>query len=205
MTAMIAAILLATALGIPGDGWEDLDWMFGLAELEAGAAGATLFCLPDGGGRSFTAAHAPGGLLVDATVALSLADYSGNPIVGYPAEDLWLITSAGGLAACPLGTSADGPTGSDGRTRWTQPLRAGGHSLGETLHVVVSGYVMARDLDLEFRSADLNGDLAVDLSDVAAMTVGLAAGAATCDLNNDYQVNLADVVAFVSGLGAACP
>ena len=52
---------------------------------------------------------------VDATIGVTLTDDAGSPIVGYPADDIYLQAASGGWEECP-GTRlvADGPTDANG-------------------------------------------------------------------------------------------
>jgi hypothetical protein len=85
-------------------------------------------------------------------------------------------SAAGGLAACNGGTTADQSTDENGQTFWLQPLRAGGCSVGEMTMVLVAGTpLVGPGLPVVFRGPDLNGDLAVNLSDIVRTTVGIGA------------------------------
>jgi len=101
----------------------------------------------------------PDGTVVDATISFWLVGYYGDPIPNYPAEDLWLVTTGGGLAFPVGGTIADGPTDSSGYTHWQEPLLAGGCSRDESVVVMVDGSPLSQaGLALAFVSADLDGD-----------------------------------------------
>jgi hypothetical protein len=68
----------------------------------------------------------------------------------------------GGLHFCLHGTTADGPTDSNGMAFWTRPLAAGGSADGEMVVVMVGGTPAKPYLDIRFNSADMNGDLVVN-------------------------------------------
>ena len=102
---------------------------------------------------------------------------------------------------------ADRNTDAFGRTVWSQPLRAGGHSPGSCAVVIggspVSG---AMTLPLLFNSPDLNGDLVVSLVDVGMFaTVYFGSYSFAADLRADGMLNLGDIGVLAGGMGAECP
>ena len=130
---MLAALLLAGTVSaqIP-------DLNLSTVTIQPDAVGACVIVDPDGGGTPFTAAFAPGGGTVDATITVTLVDAMGEPIVGFPGSDLWLESTGGGLARCAgWGTFADGSTDQNGQTTWHQPKLAGGCTVGELARVMV--------------------------------------------------------------------
>jgi hypothetical protein len=172
----------------------------------------SLVMLPNGSGNGFEAAQLYGGSIADATITVVLRDESGMPVVGFPAEDVFLICGdADDVPACAPGMVADADTDASGTTTFTQPLLAGGSGAGAQ---VMIGTWPTPELPIEFlqgdlyhfNSQDLNGDLIVNLSDIVTFT-GDYFGAYTyrADLHWDGTHNLADVVVFAVGLGAACP
>jgi hypothetical protein len=168
----------------------------------------TLMVQPDGEGPAFVLAQTPWGGQADATVTLILRDNNYDLIVGYPAEDLWLESTDGGLIACSRGTIADANTDSQGTTRWSEPLRAGGHSATETVVMANGAPVWAPNprVPLVFNSPDINGDLRVDLSDLQLFTVEYyVTQGFPADLQRDGQVNLSDLALFAIAYGAECP
>ena len=196
---LLTVAATAAAQGIP-------DWTLSFAEMSADATGATVFTRLSGEGSPLTEAIAPGGAVVDATITVTLLDPIGDPIVNYPAVDVWLETSGGGLAACLGGTWADHPTDAYGMTTFSHPLAAGGCTAGETAEVYVAGapLVHGSNLPLEFRSPDLDGDLDVDLSDITAFTQMLGAYDTCGDFNIDGVIDLADITRTAQGIGDTC-
>jgi hypothetical protein len=167
----------------------------------------SLFVVPDGSGAAFTEAMAEWGYEVDATVNLQLFDWGGNPIEAYPAEDMWLEASDGGLIYCAGGTCADGPTDAEGIAQWVSPLHAGGHSQ-ELCQVLVNGSALwsQAGLPLHFNSADINGDLRVDLTDVSLFAMDFfGMYAYRSDFYHDGQLNIADLAKLAQAMGASCP
>jgi hypothetical protein len=199
-------LLGALVLSVASLAWAGVpDLSASTAEIDAAAANASIYVLPNGAGSAFTEAFGSDGSSVDATITLTLVDTAGDPIFGYPFEDLWLETSADGLAFCEGGTAADVSTDINGQTTWTNPLAAGGNTIGETTQVIVAGAPLAgAGLPLIYKSADMNGDLVVNLSDIVNFTPMLTTYDAAGDFNNDGAVNLSDIVRFTPGLGTSC-
>jgi hypothetical protein len=170
------------------------------AWISAAAEGAVVYTLPNGHGHSFNAAHLPDGTIVDATITLEMLDYAGNPIFGFPAEDIWLDTSAGGLSYPASGTIADDHTDANGRTQWQQPLAAGGCTIGETVIVFIMGMPLNQaGLQLAFVSADINGDLALNISDLSTFAAAYTGAYNDCaDLFHDGVMNLTDLSLFAA-------
>jgi len=170
----------------------------------------SVFVTPDGLGRSFEEAYLFGGAVTDGTITLRLYDGWGDLVVDYPAEDLWLATTLSGLIACPGGTIADGPTNEDGLAFWRNSPRAGGQTnpYTELTQVFVNGDPVANDpgLDVQFNSADINGDLAVNLADIVLFTqILFGQYDYAADFFWDGVINLPDASFMVQGNGAQCP
>ncbi|MBD3220859.1 hypothetical protein GF314_06415 [bacterium] len=165
---------------------------------------------PGGTGPSLSEAYAvgwPGE--ADATIHLELRTWSEDPIVGYPAEDMWYqCDGIATFAYCAAGTVADAPTDAEGRTTFSQPPRAGGQILGDHQpQVMIGGSPVIADLPLSINSPDVNGDLAVTLADLVPVVQALQSWPIDprADFNVDGQIDLADIVIFVSVYGTACP
>lgn len=169
---------------------------------------AVLTNRPDGGGTPLTQAHRIGGAVVDATITLQLNDAGFVPVPDFPAEDMWLQThpvGEGNFVACRGGTVADGPTAADGIARWTAALHAGGWTAGNTT-VVVLGTYLGPPIMLGHNSADLSGDLVVDLTDVGMFATDyFGPYSMRSDLRYDGAVNLSDLADMASAIGARCP
>ena len=166
-----------------------------------------LFVLPDGSGSPFTQAQVKGqGTEVDGSILLELLDDFRQPIVDFPAEDAWLEPDGGDLVLCVSGANADTNSDDAGYMWWTTPLHAGGFSEAP-LQVMVNGLpVPVPPLDFTFNSADLNGDLQVNLSDIGVFTSDFFSGFnLRSDFFADGILNLSDVGRMAQGLGAVCP
>lgn len=180
-----------------------------LSTLEIASAGRLVLRVhPDGGGPAFGAAYAEAGGSADATLTLQVLDAVGAPVVGYPAEDLWLQSLDDGLAACGAGAGLppDHATDAAGMTTWSTPPRAGGHTNEGCIAFIVGMPLESQPpLDLYFVSPDLNGDLRVDLTDAGLFSIDLFAGyTARSDLDADGAVNIADVSIMAAAMGNRC-
>ena len=173
----------------------------------------SVFNVPDGTGKALTEARDAAGNVVDATITVTLLDAGMNPVYLFPFEDMWLETTLGGLAPCANGTVADGSTDINGQTTFTGPFYAGGYtdpSAGELTHVMVNGAALVgSDMDIQFNSADVNGDGVPDALDLASFSADYQSGAYSyrIDYLYDSNINLSDLVLFSAAFGAthACP
>ena len=167
----------------------------------------TLLVVPDGSGNPFTEAHDEQGNVVDATITLYLRDSQGMPFVHFPLEDMWLESADGGVVTCLWGMRADQNTDINGMTMWTNPPIAGGHSQGPVIVFVNGSPLLSNSgLPLKFTSPDINGDLAVNLQDLAILAPDFYSGYNfRSDLNGDGLLNLTDIYIFAQHLGAHCP
>ena len=189
------------------------DLVLSQAEIPAGADGALVFSTPNAQGEAFTAAFAPGGAVVDATISVTLIDTNGDPIFLYPFEDLWLETSLGSLSYCSGGTVADQSTDEMGMTTFSNPIAGGSYTdpASEMTMVMVAGApISGGGVDVQFNSPDISGDLTVNLTDIVFFTDMLGGDFTdnplfAGDFNYDGQINLSDIVRFTPGIGAACP
>lgn len=168
-----------------------------------------LYNLPNGQGAMFSQARTHSGI-VDATITLNVLDAGCMPVANVPASDMWLEKSiaagTGNFSSCLGGTIADANTDTAGVTHWTNPLRAGGWSTSRTL-VVINGSPLTSNAGLVLRhnSADINGDLVVDLSDVPLFAADFGTTALRSDLKFDGVVNISDIPLMAAGIGADCP
>ncbi len=186
-----------------GYGWE----LSYAVRAYTGPETAVAMVLPDGSGSPLTAAAILGGA-VDASITLYLIDGTGLPVADFPREDLWLESADGGLAMCGTGAIADANTNANGEAFWVQPLRAGGASEALTV-VLINGaaLVSSAGLAISYNSPDINGDGAVNLTDVPLFAGDFYGGAYAfrSDFYYDGTVNLSDVVQMALGFGSACP
>ena len=186
-------------IGIP-----DLSYSLAFIAYE-GPGTPSLLVVPDGNGSLFTEAHDEEGNVVDATITLIIRDSGGVPISNYPAEDCWLVSEDGGMVSCVGGVIASFSTDFSGMTQWVNPLFAGGYSLAP-VRILIPGEPLPITLDLNFNSPDMNGDLVVNLADVALFASCYFTGYCyPADYDNNGVLNLADLSFFAEHIGAACP
>lgn len=181
-----------------------------------------LFNLPDGTGSALTNTRAfdPSLFTVDATILVELRDSDNVLVLGYPAADVWLEARDGGLSIC-----ADNPAIADFAseqrggaefewcTEFSGPFYAGGHTdpaAGDQVVVMTASTgstpVTAHLSDLQMNSADINGDLVVNLIDLGLFAADyFGAYNFRSDFVPDNQVNLGDIGRMASGMGIACP
>lgn len=166
-----------------------------------------LYNLPNGGGSRFDEAQLEDGTLVDATLTVTLADGSGQPIANFPAEDIWLASLINGeLVPCVGGVVADVDTDASGATFFQDPLMAGGYTESPCQVLINGGSWGLPPLPLFFNSGDINGDLYVNLQDVGLFTsVFYGPYHFKGDFFRDGTLNIADVGRMALGIGAACP
>lgn len=209
-TLIIGAASFATA-GVP-------DLNLSQATAASGATTVVMYNLPNGGGFAFTGAVAAvGGAVTDASISLVLVDGAGVPINLYPSEDMWLESGSyvdednPGMAYCTGGSVADFSTNAAGETEWVAPMNAGGWSggAGVVTTVMINGAPLtgSAPFPIWHNSADINGDGAVNVSDVQKFAVDYFAPsyAFRSDLQFDAIVNLSDIPILAQAVGASCP
>lgn len=163
------------------------------------AAAGVVFACPAGDGDNLAAA----GL----TVTVTVRDCGNQPVVGIPANDIWLIGCDNLLSLCggPAGSHASAPTDENGQTTITGPIAAGGCGNGGVRAVVqgvvVGGGVCADPcIPIKIRSADFDGNLVVGVTDFAFFTAGYPVNPAPndCrDFDGDGQVGVVDFAKYV--------
>lgn len=159
-----------------------------------------------GVGATLLAARTIAGVGLNATITLTLKDGNGDPIVGYPREDLWLATSLGGLTVCTP-SIAFANTNVLGVTTFVDAVLARGKSsrlLGEKTQVMIAGAPLTgSQLDILFNSADINNDNVVNLVDFAQFVAAyklVPIGGDNYYANFQYgpSVDLVDLAMFTS-------
>ena len=174
---------------------------------------------PDGTGSAFNAAILTSdGSVQDATISMTVLDGNGDPVLSFPALDMWLETTNGGLVPCSGGTAADQNSHNvTGFTLWATPLQAGGSDggvgSGVVTMVMISGAALVgSDMALWHNSPDINADGLVNVTDVQEFAVDYYAFAADVlayefqsDLEYDGAVNVSDIVPLAQGQGHNCP
>jgi hypothetical protein len=142
-----------------------------------------------------------------AQIQIQLIDRNGIPIPGIPPTDIWFQPVSGlEILTIKAGTwCTDFPTDLTGRTITTLQLSAGGCVQLGLQCVVLDPIGIAVILQnpivqpISFNSPDLNGDLIVNLTDLALFGASYGnPGAYTwcCDYNDDGVVDLSDLAFF---------
>jgi hypothetical protein len=171
------------------------------------AATQQVMCVncPHGDGDPLSACRAQDASIMDATITLYLRTFLDEPIIGYPAADLWLEGATGSITTCFWGTIADADTDINGETTFSQALFAGGNSLG--VDVFVSGMpLMHPPLDIIMVSPDIDGNGNVNLSDVIFFTPYYYGDYSShVDFHWDGVLNLSDVIVLAAHIAHDCP
>jgi len=175
---------------------------------------AVLLNAPNGNGNAFTLARQDigGGIyaVVDATISVVVNDATPAAIFNYPFEDIWLESVDGGMAACTGGATADASTDILGMTQFQTALQAGGWSLANT-RVLINGNAIATTVAIGHNSPDIDGNGAVNLTDVQIFASDLYAYLLQSiynfrsDFYYDGKVNLTDLQKLAEHIGASCP
>jgi len=145
------------------------------------------------------------------TVSVTLLDPQGMVIAGYPFQDIVLMDNAGGteLSFCANARwLADLNTNGSGTTTIGGLARGGGSTQGG-LQVVVAGTPLnGAPLDIAVNSPDMNGDLYVNMVDVAHFAIAYNNETGydfEIDLNGDGVENLLDISRMAAALKPSCP
>jgi len=140
-------------------------------------------------------------------IQIQLIDRNGLPMPGIPPTDIWFQPFSGSevLSFKPGTWGTDFPTDLTGSTITTLQLSAGGCVQLGLQCVVLDPIGIAVILQnpvvhpINFNSPDLNGDLVVNLTDLAIFGAAYGKPAAytwCCDYNDDGVVNLSDLAIF---------
>jgi hypothetical protein len=187
--------------------------MAGIPDLDNSTASGGPGCVEisvDGSGTAMGAAGV--------TVTVTVRDGNGDPVVGYPFQDMWLSDDAGGteITLCNGGSTAAGNTNASGVAFFTGSIAGGGTTnvgLGGGMQVYLAGAPLnGPTLPLSASNPDLNGDLAVTSSgDLFPVPGGFAnlylnpVYDLEDDFNCDGTENLLDVTRFAGQVTAVPP
>lgn len=171
----------------------------GLPEITVTCEGGELYVSPAGRGPTLESAGA--------TITVEILDGNLQPIVGYPFQDVWIEDqSFEGFVSCVGGAVADHDTDAQGITTFTGAPSAGGQADSDMFVYVAGIQVTGPPLPIDVNSPDINGDLSVDLADVALFAFDYANGYAfRSDFTHDGALTLADVGLMVAHVGESCP
>lgn len=206
LMGLVVCVLVISSASLATAGIPDMDLT--LANMDGVTTEiVALFNLPNAGGSAFSEAQVyNNGSPIDATITMTVIDGLGAVIADYPAEDMWLESTDGGMAACLGGSAADFNTNAAGETTWANPMNAGGNSTADCV-VVINGVALNQTpFALYFNSADMNGDGAVNLADVGLFSnVFYGVYDFSADFVADGAMTLPDVGRLAQGAGTACP
>ena len=142
-------------------------------------------------------------------ISITVKDQSGTPLDGVPAADFWLEGCSGGMALCggSGSSNADSASNALGNTTMSGGIAAGGCDIGVV--VVIQGVIVLAQstvcttyecLPIVITSPDINGDLIVDIIDLAAFAIGYTSPpkplTPCLDYNCDGLVDIIDFAVF---------
>lgn len=165
-----------------------------LNQSSATSDGGCLYICPTGDGQSLD------------TITVTLLNGLGSPVVDFPRERIWAdAISLGDLVYCDTPFLADAPTDDFGMTTISGTARGGGHT-NSGLYVYVDGLpIQNSPLDFTIVSPDIDGNLVVDVCDVAILGSDFQSAAYRSDFTCDGTVDLADFTVFTPHLCHYCP
>jgi hypothetical protein len=209
---MMKRLLSLAVAGLVAVGMTGLA-MAGIPDLDNSTATGGPGCVEisvDGSGSSMGA----GGV----TVTVTVRDGNGDPVVGYPFQDMWMGDDAGGteITLCNGGSTAAANTNAAGVAFFTGAIAGGGTTnvgAGGGMQVYLAGAALnGLTLPLSASNPDLNGDLAVTSSgDLFPVPGGFAnlylnpVYDLEDDFNCDGTENLLDVTRFAGQVTAVVP
>jgi hypothetical protein len=185
--------------------------MAGIPDADNSTAGSASGCVEiamDGNGKSLAAA----GL----TVTVTVLDGNGDPVAGYPFQDVYVGDNLGGteISLCNGGSFASGNTNASGVTTITGSI-AGGGTTTSGMQVYLAGVPLnGPALPLDASSPDLIGhDLIVNNPDLTTVPGGFAnlflngGYDVVGDFNCDSVENILEVTRFAELFlgGVTCP
>jgi hypothetical protein len=192
---MVLGAASLAAAGIPDE-----------TESTASSASGCLRITPNGFGETLSSK----GL----TVTVTVRDGNGDPIAGYPFQDVGLADNVGGadISLCTSGWVSSANTNAAGVTTIPGSGFGGGSTQGG-MRATVAGVRVTGSiaLDIDVVSCDMDGDLDVDLVDLSSVPNGFAARFQNgvynfqSDFNCDGVENLLDVTKFAIDNGTVCP
>ncbi|MEN8008310.1 MAG: hypothetical protein ABFS42_14940 [Candidatus Krumholzibacteriota bacterium] len=188
--------------------------------MPVGSPPVSMFLVPNGTGTQLAGCYAFGGVITNVYILVTLNDVTGLPVPMVPATDVRIEELQSPLAWCANSwypppahapNLADGPSNAAGQTRFSLAYHGGGWVQGPTLIWVleVTGAWMPipTPVTVSYNSPDINGDLAVNLTDVGlfAMDFFSAVYNYRSDFNFDGAINLTDLSMLAPNIGVTCP
>jgi hypothetical protein len=165
----------------------------------ANAIGCCLFVCPAGDGPTMAGCGS--------IIHIQAKDQTGAGIAGIPAADFWVEGCTGALVLCggSGSSNADSASSDNGRTTMSGSVAAGGCDVG--FIVVIQGVIVNDQATnctthkclafTDVTSADTNGDLIVDIIDLAAFAAGYTSPPKPYTLCFDFNCDgLVDIIDF---------
>ena len=166
----------------------------------ASAPGGSIMIVPDGSGPTLADRGTP--------ITCQVLDLAGDPVAGYPFQDIWVAFDDPGQGAiCNNGSVADASTDANGMTTISGAI-AGGGNTRQGLRVAFAGVPIPNGwLDIQVNSPDYDADLNVSLTDVGILASDYSNGVYDfrSDFNHNGTEDLEDVALFAAANGASCP
>ncbi len=213
LLCLLALTLAAPAMAQPVAANSSAVW-------QSSAPMVSMFLKPNGSGTTLSACFGPGGVVVPATIQVTLIDANGLPAGNVSERDIRLARAGTNLGWCPdsfypppihAPNCADGPTNNAGQTTFTMAYHGGGwHQGAMQVWVLEAGgnwAAIPNQLPINANSPDYNGDLIINLSDIAIFAQDIGSGGAPyrSDFNFDGIINLSDIAMFAGVIGMSCP
>ena len=213
---LLLLVLAATAMPALG-GVGEANVITDIVRLEG--VEVSLMVLPDGSGTPFSEAMMFSGGTVDASMELLIGTEVHAFIPNLPASEISLQAAdnaIGVVQGCPepsdWGLTPLVGTDDQGHVFFDDPLSGGGWCEGPMFMMIAGNtYVIAGPdsqgpvFDIRFNSPDVNGDLQVNLSDIAVFTQDLRGEYRyRSDFVWDGVINLSDIVRMTQGIGTNC-
>ncbi len=170
-----------------------------LSTASVATAGNTVLITPAGTGQSLAG--------VGSTVTVTVKDVNGDPIAGYPFQDIYLDDFVvGEIALCQGGSVADANTDAAGVTTISGAIAGGGFTQNG-MQVYLAGTPLAgAALDINVVSCDINGDLIVDIGDIGDFAVDFnGAYNFRSDFVFDGVIDLSDIGELAIHNAEVCP
>jgi hypothetical protein len=188
-TLLVASLFLAAALTHKDTSADSSSGIIDKCFSSVSSAAGFVLACPAGDGETL----AEKGL----DITVTCKDGTNFPIPNIPAADFWLIGCNNNLVLCggSASTNADHMTDNNGQTTISGTIAASGF---DQIFVVVQGVIIgcpSTCLPINVTSPDQNGDLAVDVSDLALFATGYPPNPyrLKTDLDGSGEIDVLDV------------
>jgi len=217
---LVAAIMMGTGSGFAQSAQYSTAYIGSSGSLDTCYS---MFLVPDGSGTPLTSCFEWGGIIGDATITVIVRDDSGAIVAGVPADYVRLEQLESSLVWCDdtlypadstMPNRADGPSDEAGVMTFSTSYLGGSWDeaptyvwLWQEFPLPGAWYTVGGDLCISYNSADISGDLVVNLTDLTLFAIDFYADEYTyqSDFNYDGEINLIDLTMFAPTMGAECP